>query len=684
MPLKSFFFALIASLVFSQLTPATNILAQDETGPNELAGFRLISATAGWLRLGQHLYWTDNNGQNWAEITPTALGQATIQAVWFVNPQTGWLVLTHLEATGDLAYSLARTSDGGVVWEITPLSLFAPGDPNALAEAIHLQFVDPQIGWLVIKRATSSNFSLGTLFKTTDGGQSWTKLAFPLGEPVTFVNRELGWVAGGPAGDQLYRTQDGGQNWQVQTVGRANLKPDERVLYPLPIFTDAQNGVLSVIVTGNATARVDFYLTNDGGDSWTPTGTVALKQVVTVGTVIPLAVLDIRHWLLIAPQSDRLLSFSDNPATTNVVSRSEWVKGIRDLDMITPTVGWASYGAGHCTTEPSKEALEVIRCTQETRLLRTDDGGQSWTPLLLPGAEAAAATRDRIVVESVTRSGVKRVDGSITGQAVGDQTEIFIGQGFDKCEIASSAQLETWLTSPYRVVNLYIGGSSRYCANTALSAALLAQLNQQGWLFIPTWVGPQAPCTGYTSRISSDLNTAYNQGLAEANSALAAAANLGLTLADQSGTVIYYDLEYYNYTDTACHNAAKAFISGWTAQLRGSSNHAGVYSTGSILNGFAAIPNVPDVIWPAHWLTPYAYNPDATVWDVYSLSNNLWNSHQRIRQYAGGHNETWGGLTLNIDSDVSEGVVASLRREKVYLPLIVTLLENNVAGLRKY
>lgn len=63
---------------------------------------------------------------------------------------------------------------------------------------------------------------------------------------------------------------------------------------------------------------------------------------------------------------------------------------------------------------------------------------------------------------------------------------------------------------------------------------------------------------------------------------------------------------------------------------------------------------------------------------MYNLSNSLWNNHQRIRQYTGGHNETWGGLTLNIDSDVSEGVVASLHQAtvRIYLPLIMQEAED--------
>jgi photosystem II stability/assembly factor-like uncharacterized protein len=138
-----------------------------------------------------------------------------------VDTQSGWLALTGLEASGSIAYRLARTSDGGATWQVIPLSLFAPGDPDALAEAIYLHFVDAQTGWLVVKRATSSNFSLDVLFKTMDGGQTWTELALPIGEPVYFVTPDLGWVAGGPAGDQLYRTRDGGQSWQAQPVGQA-------------------------------------------------------------------------------------------------------------------------------------------------------------------------------------------------------------------------------------------------------------------------------------------------------------------------------------------------------------------------------------------------------------------------------------------------------------------------------
>jgi hypothetical protein len=161
------------------------------------------------------------------------------------------------------------------------------------------------------------------------------------------------------------------------------------------------------------------------------------------------------------------------------------------------------------------------------------------------------------------------------------RTSIFMGQGFDKCDVPTLSQLQIWkATSPYQVVNLYIGGSRRSCPNTALTASYLTQLSQRGWKFIPTWVGPQ--CLYFD--ISDDLTAAYNQGVAEANAAIAVAANLGLTLPDSSGTIIYYDMEGYSALNPTCREPAKSFISGWTAELRASGNLSGVYGSSGTSN----------------------------------------------------------------------------------------------------
>jgi len=265
------------------------------------------------------------------------------------------------------------------------------------------------------------------------------------------------------------------------------------------------------------------------------------------------------------------------------------------------------------------------------------------------------------------------------------RTQIYIGQGFDTCEIPSFDALQEWIThSPYGAVNLYIGGSGRFCSNRALTAAFLTRLAGIGWKFIPTWVGPQAPCyTGNKPRMSADPAISNAEGAAEADAAVGVATGLGLAEADGSGTIIYYDMEHYDTGNTACNEAARSFISGWTGRLRSRGNLVGVYGKGAALSGFVASDNVPDAVWAAEWIRPFSYLPDITVWDIPNLSNTLWVNQQRMRQYAGGHAETWGGVTLNIDCNVIDGIVASIPPPdlpfKAYLPAILNGVENAIS-----
>jgi Rv2525c-like, glycoside hydrolase-like domain len=166
--------------------------------------------------------------------------------------------------------------------------------------------------------------------------------------------------------------------------------------------------------------------------------------------------------------------------------------------------------------------------------------------------------------------------------------------------------------------------------------------------------------------MSSDVTTAYVQGVNAANLAVESLAALGLTNPDKTGSVVYYDIENYG-TETACRAAVNSFMNGWVSQIRARGSLAGVYGStlcNTGLSDFQNITNVPDVIWPARWyhnLGSGYYDPTADVWNLGScIPNTVWSNHQRIRQYEGDHNETWGGLTLSIDSNVLDGIVAML------------------------
>jgi hypothetical protein len=340
---------------------------------------------------------------------------------------------------------------------------------------------------------------------------------------------------------------------------------------------------------------------------------------------------------------------TDGGSSWQLEARVALPVGVQRLAWATREAGWALAAEGRC---------DEAACLSATRLWRTSDGGRTWTPMPVPGG--GLALQARAAPATLTLSAPPQ---ALNLAPANTRVQTAAGQGFDSCTMPTLNEMQAWsVHSPYRVWNLYLGGSSRANCGT-LTAGYLAALAVQGWRLIPTWVGPQAACSGFLSRMSDDPTLAYQQGVAEANLAVDRAAALGLTFADRTGTVLYYDLEAYDIKNSACRAAAGAFISGWTGQVRARGNVAGVYgaSCTSALSDFAGIANVPDVIWAAYWLLPAQYRSNASVFGLPCLDDSLWNGGQRLRQYSGGHNETWGGATLNVDSNVLAGVVADLR-----------------------
>ena len=620
----------------------------------DIQGFHLVTKDEGWLLVSQQLYWTHDSGQSWINITPHA-AQNRIEAVAFTDTGHGWLISTGLDTSGFTTTTLARTDDGGSTWQIKSLALFDPGEVDSLASKSFLHFINPMTGWLVVKRATSNNFSIGTLFKTSDGGNTWTRFNIPIGEPVYFATESTGWTAGGAAGNQLYRTDDGGVTWTSQSIAPVQSAKQQQQYYQLPHFDNPLDGILPVVARNATGAELQFYSTHDSGQSWSIATTMVITEDISAGTSIPMTVLSTGQILIIPPHSSHLIKLSGN-SRTPVGSENAIFPDIVNLDMATSNNGWAERQTMNCVpilqpaSQPYVIGRSVTRCTTETGLFRTSDGGQTWQVVSLPGNITGLIRQETDRVSEISANTLK------SPQTPGSAVQTFSGQGFDKCEIPALSQLQEWWTnSPYKAVNLYIGGSARACANAALASSYIAMMSQQGWKFFPTWVGLQATCSGYSSRMSSDTSIAYTQGGIEADSAANTMANLGL-----GSTIVYYDLEAYTGTQS-CRDAAKSFMSGWTAQMHSRGFQSGVYgsSCASNINDFSTISNSPDAIWPANWYSAYVYNPNASVFGAACVPDSNWGNHQRIRQYAGGHDEKYGNATFNIDSNVLDGPVAT-------------------------
>jgi photosystem II stability/assembly factor-like uncharacterized protein len=232
-------------------------------------------------------------------------------------------------------------------------------------------------------------------------------------------------------------------------------------------------------------------------------------------------------------------------------------------------------------------------------------------------------------------------------------------QGFDRCLLPTIEQMQTWRDkSPYRVFNIYLGGISFACSSNPLNEFWLYSVAQQGWSFILTWVGPQAPCKNYTHPMSSNANTAYQQGRTEAASAAAAAGRLGFLV----NKIIYYDVESYSGASASCRATVAAFLRGWAERLHELGFKAGAYGAPctSYISDWAANHPPPDDVWIAHWYKT-DYDASASVWGAPCLSDSLWTTHQRLKQYVGGHSETWGGETLIVDSSKLDGQITAFQ-----------------------
>jgi hypothetical protein len=88
----------------------------------------------------------------------------------------------------------------------------------------------------------------------------------------------------------------------------------------------------------------------------------------------------------------------------------------------------------------------------------------------------------------------------------------------------------------------------------------------------------------------------------------------------------------------------------------------------------------PYAAWIAEWYRDPGYRPDVTVWDVDWLDDMYWSHHQRVYQYSGSHDETWGGVTINVDSNVLDGLVAAPYGADL-IPPVTTYSESGTIGI---
>jgi photosystem II stability/assembly factor-like uncharacterized protein len=257
-----------------------------------------------------------------------------------------------------------------------------------------ITFGDAEHGWMLADLDTADGQQNADIFRTTDGGQTWAKIASAADRPgtlpltgqkfgVTFHDATTGWVVQGDTLDPaprlhgLFQTHDGGVTWQPAPAlaWPAALAQDPALdeFGRLPTFFSPQAGVLPMLVVSQATGGVAdtvMYVTRDGGASWSPTTPLPASAGATSFDDV-MYLLDPSNWWIVPDANGGTTLFQTVDGGQRWAS---WTPGapfaaVSALDFVSGAQGWAIGGAG---------------------LLRTSDGGHTWTVLAAaPGAAYA-------------------------------------------------------------------------------------------------------------------------------------------------------------------------------------------------------------------------------------------------------------------------------------------------------
>jgi photosystem II stability/assembly factor-like uncharacterized protein len=275
-------------------------LGQDQAAAQ--TGLAFVSAQQGWA-YGPGLLFSRDGGVTWrAERTPFPLvGPVTVAgtSTWVVGygcaggdcpaviytvgrvggdlqrladqPASTGSVIAMQRPTTQVAWllfagphglrRLVTTSDAGRSWSARSL-------PCPVSEpAGQLSAAGPVSLWLVCEGTPQAQFVPGVLYRTVDGGRTWTRMAAEDSLGVYAVSNRAAWaVQDGPSDSVIVRTTDGGRTWHT-VLSRAN--PDTIVEAFVPLVPDGAEAVALVVSTDGS--RFVAYTTRDFGQTWQAT-----------------------------------------------------------------------------------------------------------------------------------------------------------------------------------------------------------------------------------------------------------------------------------------------------------------------------------------------------------------------------------------------------------------------------
>lgn len=355
-------------------TPIPRLRAGEEV---TITRIEMMDVENGWAIGGRrdpgvHVLRTTDGGETWRDVTPPepmSIGEEADKraTAYFYDTNTAWVTF-HLGHSFSAPVSpvVWFTGDGGESWAARGFL-----DTRDLPEFFNVDFftfLDRRHGWLLAHVGSGMSHDFFALYRTSDGGDSWTRIVDPYLDNAPQFNGKNGLAFGDSQtglltidswvmeGIFVYWTYNGGDFWEEQVLpfdeaveGSWDYPPFCSTFSPRMEAPEAAwVGVNCRTYVGEEFREFNYiYSTEDGGLSWTLTPYPGGDLTFIDASVGWATGLDIYQ---------------------TVDGGSSWA--------LMNTVGWE--GQFSLVDESNGWAVARDREEGQVALVRTSDGGRTW------------------------------------------------------------------------------------------------------------------------------------------------------------------------------------------------------------------------------------------------------------------------------------------------------------------
>jgi photosystem II stability/assembly factor-like uncharacterized protein len=388
--------------------PTPTAIATSPSAPSPIDNGGFFGTSGLWAVVGNQLHLSTDGGDTWVQrsLAPSVALDATegndLSSVFVLDANHAWTASPGDGSTvpyggqgpqfDHLHVVVSRTVDGGLTWQSVDL----PGDHGGTQPV--LTFADEEHGFLLLSGLRGGPAS--TVFASGDGGVTWQRVGGAEGLGSVFGASDATTLWAGNEGDAgpvgraiLDVSRDGGRTWVDAALPGlvGDMFVNDTLVGP-PVFAGSDGAVAMIAGSTDNPADARFYRTSDAGRTWSLAARMPIGESGSAGV----AVIDPEHYLVIDPMSG-LRQVTSDGGTTWQQSASKGLSAALHVRFWDPLHGAAVVLTGHGGAH-------------NTGLLRTGDGGQTWTPVLLKGA---AATASPTLTPRCVRQGVTALRGVI-------------------------------------------------------------------------------------------------------------------------------------------------------------------------------------------------------------------------------------------------------------------------------